>query len=55
LGRLPIELAAINDCREEVEMLFPLTLPIPNVPNWSIDGVISYAIFENAKPLVWYL
>jgi hypothetical protein len=33
LGRLPIELAAINDCREEVEMLFPLTLPIPNVPN----------------------
>jgi hypothetical protein len=48
---LPIELAAARDCREEVEMLFPLTSPIPNVRNWSIDGIISHAKLENAKPI----
>ncbi|CAL5047315.1 unnamed protein product [Urochloa decumbens] len=54
LGRLPIELAAFYDCREEVEMLFPLTSPIPNVPNWSVDGVISNAKakLSNAKLMV---
>ncbi|KAK3135813.1 hypothetical protein QOZ80_5BG0423700 [Eleusine coracana subsp. coracana] len=51
LGRLPIQLAAIRECREEVEMLLPLTSPLPNVPNWSIDGVISYAKFQDKKPL----
>jgi hypothetical protein len=55
LGRLPVELAALNDCMEEVEMLFPLTLPIPGVPNWSVDGVISHAKLESAKPLVCYV
>jgi len=48
---LPIELAAARDCREEVEMLFPLTSPVPNVRNWSIDGIISYAKLENARPM----
>jgi hypothetical protein len=52
LGRLPIELAAKRDCKEEVEMLFPLTSAIPNVPNWSIEGVISHAKFEEKKPMV---
>ncbi|OEL23288.1 hypothetical protein BAE44_0015693 [Dichanthelium oligosanthes] len=51
LGRLPVELAALNDCMEEVEMLFPLTSPIPGVPNWSVDGVISHAKLKNTKPL----
>ncbi|KXG38850.1 ankyrin repeat, PH and SEC7 domain containing protein secG [Sorghum bicolor] len=51
LGRLPIELAALRECKEEVEMLLPLTSPIPNVRNWSVDGVISHAKFENTKPL----
>uniref|UniRef100_A0ACD5VFD3 Uncharacterized protein n=1 Tax=Avena sativa TaxID=4498 RepID=A0ACD5VFD3_AVESA len=51
LGRLPIEHAALRDCNEEVEMLFPLTSPIPNVPNWSIEGVISHAKFERKKPI----
>ncbi|RLN41480.1 hypothetical protein C2845_PM01G47170 [Panicum miliaceum] len=50
LGKLPIELAAARDCRE-VEMLFPLTSPIPNVRNWSIDGIISHAKLEKAKPM----
>ena len=54
-GNLPIELAAKRDCMEEVEMLFPLTSPIPSIPNWSIDGIISYEKFESAKPLVHYL
>ncbi|KAM3347531.1 hypothetical protein ACQJBY_021466 [Aegilops geniculata] len=51
LGRLPIEFAALRDCKEEVEMLFPLTSPIPNVRNWSIEGVISYAKNEDEKPM----
>jgi hypothetical protein len=55
LGRLPIERAAVRDCREEVEMLFPLTDPIPNVQNWSIDGVIAHAKSKANKPLVSYL
>ncbi|KAM3370801.1 hypothetical protein ACQJBY_018247 [Aegilops geniculata] len=50
-GRLPVEHAARRDCREEVEMLFPLTFPIPTIPNWSVDGIISHAKFESAKPL----
>ena len=54
-GRLPIELAARRDCMEEVEILFPLTSPIPTIPNWSIDGIISHAKSESAKPLVHYL
>jgi len=55
LGRLPVELAALNDCMEEVEMLFPLTSPIPGVPNWSVHGVISHAKLECKKPLVWHV
>ncbi|KAM3328934.1 hypothetical protein ACQJBY_026184 [Aegilops geniculata] len=51
LGRLPVELSAIRDCMEEVEMLFPVTSPIPNVPNWSIEGVISHAKIEEKKPI----
>ncbi|CAO2169050.1 unnamed protein product [Urochloa humidicola] len=51
LDRLPVELAAIKDCKEEVELLFPLTSPIPGVPNWSVDGVISYAKLRHARPL----
>jgi len=48
---LPVELATLNDCMEEVEMLFPLTSPIPGVPNWSVHGVISHAKLECKKPL----
>lgn len=44
LGRLPIELSALREFKEEVEMLLPLTSPIPNVRNWSVDGVISCKI-----------
>ncbi|XP_047058186.1 putative ankyrin repeat protein RF_0381 [Lolium rigidum] len=50
-GMLPIEYAAVRDCMEEVEMLLPLTTPIPNVPDWSIEGVISYAKFGDKRPI----
>jgi hypothetical protein len=51
---LPIELAAVRDCREEVEILLPVTTPIPNAPDWSIEGVISHAKSEAKNPIVRY-
>uniref|UniRef100_A0ACD5VFD8 Uncharacterized protein n=1 Tax=Avena sativa TaxID=4498 RepID=A0ACD5VFD8_AVESA len=51
LGRLPIEYAASRDCKEEVEMLLPVTTPIPTAPDWSIEGVISHAKIEDKKPI----
>ncbi|VAH13108.1 unnamed protein product [Triticum turgidum subsp. durum] len=45
-GRLPIELAAEYGTREDVEMLFPFTLPISTVTNWSVDGIISHVKME---------
>ncbi|KAF0920404.1 hypothetical protein E2562_034857 [Oryza meyeriana var. granulata] len=51
LGWLPVEHAASRDCREEVEMLFPLTFPIPNVPNWSVDGIISHSKVKHTQPM----
>ncbi|TVU34392.1 hypothetical protein EJB05_16224, partial [Eragrostis curvula] len=50
-GRLPIELAAIRDCRNEVDILFPFTNPIPNIAKWSADGVMSHAKSGNVKPM----
>uniref|UniRef100_A0A0D3EK75 Uncharacterized protein n=1 Tax=Oryza barthii TaxID=65489 RepID=A0A0D3EK75_9ORYZ len=49
LGWLPVEHVASRDCREGVEMLFPLISPIPNVPNWSVDGIISHAKVKHTK------
>jgi hypothetical protein len=37
--------------QEEVEMLLPLILPIPNIKKGSVDAVISRARSENTKPL----
>ncbi|TVU50038.1 hypothetical protein EJB05_01391, partial [Eragrostis curvula] len=51
MGYLPIERAALRECREEIKMLLPLTSPIPDVPNWSIDGVIAYTKFKSTGPL----
>ena len=45
-GRLPIELAAEYGTREDVEILFPFTSPIPTVTNWSVDGIISHVKME---------
>ncbi|KAF8733373.1 hypothetical protein HU200_008407 [Digitaria exilis] len=39
-GKIPIMFAAFHKQHELVEILFPLTRPIPSLPDWSIDGVI---------------
>ncbi|XP_048558689.1 ankyrin-1-like isoform X2 [Triticum urartu] len=41
-GRLPIEVAASYNSREDVEILFPVTSRIPSVRDWSIDGIMAY-------------
>ncbi|GJM85042.1 hypothetical protein PR202_ga00770 [Eleusine coracana subsp. coracana] len=41
-GHLPIEIAAYNNRRRDVEILLPVSSRIPFVRDWSVDGVISY-------------
>jgi 2-keto-4-pentenoate hydratase len=39
-GRIAIMWAGSRGNRELVEILFPLTKPIPSIPDWSIDGIL---------------
>ncbi|KAL6637243.1 hypothetical protein ACP70R_024815 [Stipagrostis hirtigluma subsp. patula] len=48
-GKMPIERAAVCGTREDVEILFPSTSPIPTVTNWSVDGIISHMKLENKQ------
>ncbi|EMS50059.1 Protein TANC2 [Triticum urartu] len=48
-GRFPIELAAVYGTREDVELLYPVTSPIPTVADWSIDGIINHAKLERMQ------
>ncbi|KAF8724981.1 hypothetical protein HU200_020705 [Digitaria exilis] len=41
-GLKPIQVAAWRNNREVVELLFPLTSPIPGVSNWNVDGIMEY-------------
>ncbi|KAJ3687173.1 hypothetical protein LUZ61_016337 [Rhynchospora tenuis] len=41
-GQLPIETAVMGKNRNIVEMLFPLTSPIREVDDWSVQGIIQY-------------
>ncbi|GJM85040.1 hypothetical protein PR202_ga00768 [Eleusine coracana subsp. coracana] len=41
-GQLPIEIAARNNRRKDVEILFPVTSRIPYVRDWSVDGILAY-------------
>ncbi|KAJ3687196.1 hypothetical protein LUZ61_016360 [Rhynchospora tenuis] len=41
-GQLPIEIAVMGKNRNIVEMLFPLTSPIREVDDWSVQGIIQY-------------
>ncbi|KAF8686181.1 hypothetical protein HU200_043655 [Digitaria exilis] len=41
-GHLPIELAAYQNRRKDVEILLPVTSRVPYVRDWSVDGIISY-------------
>ncbi|KAF7044970.1 hypothetical protein CFC21_054125 [Triticum aestivum] len=40
--QLPIEIAARNNRRKDVEILFPVTSRIPYVHDWSVDGILAY-------------
>ncbi|XP_078148581.1 uncharacterized protein LOC144544036 [Carex rostrata] len=48
-GRLPIEVAAMRGKSEVVEILFPVTSPIPTMPDWSIKGLLSHVTSEKFK------
>ncbi|XP_047043057.1 hsp70-Hsp90 organizing protein 1-like [Lolium rigidum] len=48
-GRMPIELAALCATKEDVELLFPFTSPIPDVADWSVDGIINHAKLESMQ------
>ncbi|XP_020091446.1 ankyrin-1-like [Ananas comosus] len=48
-GRRPIELAALFAKRHDVEILFHATSPIPYMPDWSVDGIISFVKSERFK------
>ncbi|KAL6638914.1 hypothetical protein ACP70R_023550 [Stipagrostis hirtigluma subsp. patula] len=50
-GRTPIEFAALQGRRENVEILFPLTSHIPKMPDWSVDGIISH-VKSHGLPIV---
>ncbi|KAJ4789817.1 ankyrin repeat family protein [Rhynchospora pubera] len=41
-GWLPVERAAMDGKLDIVEMLFPLTTPVPEVPCWSVHGLLQY-------------
>lgn len=49
LGRAPIEIAARSGRREDVEILFPVTSRIPNVRDWSVDGIIRHV--KSVRPV----
>ncbi|KAJ1691819.1 hypothetical protein LUZ63_015974 [Rhynchospora breviuscula] len=41
-GWLPIETAVMGRKWDIVEMLFPLTSPVPEVHDWSVQGILQY-------------
>lgn len=45
----PILVAASKGNRIAVEILFPVTSPNPAVPEWTVDGLLSYAQHETAQ------
>lgn len=49
-GTTPIEIAALQARWDMVAMLFPLTSPISRLPDWSVDGIISYVQSFGLKP-----
>ncbi|CAL4926677.1 unnamed protein product [Urochloa decumbens] len=51
-GAMPIEIAAGHGRRKDVEMLFPSTSPIQNIPEWTVDGILAHAKSKHSKPKV---
>lgn len=52
-GWKPIQTAAASDCRDVVEILFPLTSPVTSISNWSIDGIFEQVRQATHKEVVW--
>ncbi|KAM7473458.1 hypothetical protein LguiB_020701 [Lonicera macranthoides] len=48
-GTKPIQVAAARGNREAVEILFPLTSQIQNVPEWTIDGILEFMQSDSGK------
>ncbi|KAL2461026.1 Ankyrin repeat family protein [Abeliophyllum distichum] len=45
----PIQVAAARGNKEAVKILFPVTSPIENVPEWSVDGILGHVQSENER------
>lgn len=43
-GLKPIQVAALRNNREFVELLLALTIPFLSVSNWSFDGITKYML-----------
>ncbi|KAJ4789805.1 Tetratricopeptide repeat protein 28 [Rhynchospora pubera] len=41
-GWLPLEIAVMGSKWDIAEMLFPLTSPVPEVHDWSVQGILQY-------------
>ncbi|KAJ4782875.1 ankyrin repeat family protein [Rhynchospora pubera] len=41
-GWLPVEMAVMVKRKDILEMLFPLTSPVPEVQHWSVQGICQY-------------
>uniref|UniRef100_A0A7N0ZRT0 Serine/threonine-protein kinase BSK1-like TPR repeats domain-containing protein n=1 Tax=Kalanchoe fedtschenkoi TaxID=63787 RepID=A0A7N0ZRT0_KALFE len=48
-GETPIHVAAGRANRAAVEALLPLTKPLKNIPEWTVDGILSYMKSEISK------
>ncbi|XP_047339029.1 putative ankyrin repeat protein RF_0381 [Impatiens glandulifera] len=50
-GLKSIQVAAARGNRSVVEILFPVTSQIRNIPNWTIDGIINHLQSDTEKKL----
>ncbi|XP_026422024.1 ankyrin-3-like isoform X2 [Papaver somniferum] len=48
-GLTPLEIAALNRCYNDVEILFPVTSRLPECVDWNIGGVIRHVQSDQAK------
>lgn len=52
-GLKPVQIAAARGNRKAVEILFPLTLKIQSVPEWTVDGILEHMQSETGKEQVF--
>ncbi|KAK8938021.1 hypothetical protein KSP40_PGU004253 [Platanthera guangdongensis] len=48
-GLKPIQIAAVQGNRGAVEILCPVTSPLPNFSNWTVDGIIEFMQSQPSK------